>query len=700
MVNHGRGGSKSYGHKHKHDHAGKKSQTQAVKLLITPSPLWHEVELGPLGANAPIPSEAEVEDLLSKAKYLYEEEVKNYDKLKHDGKADWEFLSTVLKSGTVTDKVSAFTLMVQESPIHTLPVLRDHLVHGMARKKSRREALLTVDAIRDLAIGNILPDRRLRYFRDHPLKATGVTPTHLLLWYFEDALKKLYFEFLNILEELSKDPLTEIKSKALSYIADLLIGKPEQEANLLLLLVNKLGDQDRKVSSKASFLLCTVLQKHPVMSLTISREVERFIFRNGMNERSKYMALNFLNQIVLSNKDQDVACAKALVDIYMAVFEQLAKSESIREQRGPLEKEELKAVKKTPPKKKDSKKKDVKKDAAPKEDIGKVNSKILGAIFIGVNRAFPFAKLTETAFEKHLQTIYKITHVGTFNVSIQALSLVYQIETANSKPLSDRFYRSLYATLLDSRLTKTSKYAVYLNLIYRAVKNDSLVVRVQAFLKRLLQLCSIMTSPFTCASLFMFSEIARSKPGVWSLVLQPEDNTEESFGDVDEDGTTTAKAGKPSRIAGYDWKKRDPMHSLANASCLWELNALALHFHPTVSFYAKQLLTGKPIAAPESVASYDPLQNHTLSRFLDRFVYKNPKRTDTLYRGTSVMQPKMPGVKNSKKESLVVGGRKKGMIVKGVDGEKDIYTDDAPVNSVDWANVNEATIPTDEVGCL
>jgi ribosome biogenesis protein MAK21 len=65
-----------------------------------------------------------------------------------------------LKSGTVTDKVSALTLLIQESPVHAFSYLTHHLL-GMARKKARREALLAVDSIKDLMTSNLLADRGL-----------------------------------------------------------------------------------------------------------------------------------------------------------------------------------------------------------------------------------------------------------------------------------------------------------------------------------------------------------------------------------------------------------------------------------------------------------------------------------------------------------------------------------------------------------
>jgi len=62
----------------------------------------------------------------------------------------------------------------------------------------------------------------------------------LLTWYFEDWLKKYFFSVLQILENLVADPLPYVRMQALSLISNLLWNKPEQEHNLLKLLVNKL----------------------------------------------------------------------------------------------------------------------------------------------------------------------------------------------------------------------------------------------------------------------------------------------------------------------------------------------------------------------------------------------------------------------------------------------------------------------------
>ena len=96
----------------------------------------------------------------------------------------------------------------------------------------------------------------------------------------------------------------------------------------------------------------------------------------------------------------------------------------------------------------------------------------------------------------------------------------------------------------------------------------------------------------------MISEIFSQKPKLWSLV---------------------SKVGETT----YDMKKRDPLYSNANTSSLWELIPLSMHFHPTISLYSKKLLSETLIGHTEN---YNPLQNHTFARFLDRFVDKAPKK--------------------------------------------------------------------------
>lgn len=81
---------------------------------------------------------------------------------------------------------------------------------------------------------------------------------------------------------------------------------------------------------------------------------------------------------------------------------------------------------------------------------------------------------------KHIDTLFFITHNSTFNISLQALVLIQQISaslltskpSATAKSITDRYYRTLYASLQDSRLATSNKQAMYLNLLFKSIKAD------------------------------------------------------------------------------------------------------------------------------------------------------------------------------------------------------------------------------------
>lgn len=253
--------------------------------------------------------------------------------------------------------------------------------------------------------------------------------------------------------------------------------------------------------------------------------------------------------------------------------------------------------------------------------------------------------------------MFKITHIGTFNTSIQALALVFQVSQAQAqtvpaasssttttgtvKSITDRFYRTLYDSLLDPRLLSSSKQAMYLNLLFSALKADTEVKRVMAFVKRLCQLFGLMGVPFLSGALFLLGELCNTTPGLKRMLIEPEDEGEEHFVDAPESATAPenqqpAKAnGRPNAQTldnGYDGKKREPLYAHADTSCLWEIIPLTQHFHPSISLLSTQLLLSQPMSGSADISG------NTLISFLDKFVYRNPKK-NVAQKGASVMQP-------------------------------------------------------------
>ncbi|KAL8670042.1 MAG: hypothetical protein Q9168_005403 [Polycauliona sp. 1 TL-2023] len=593
------------------------------------------------------------------AKSLLDIENERYASQSTSANSTQQFYSTIMSSGTLSDKISALTLSIQESPLHNMKTL-DALV-GLARKRSRGQAVEVLGALKDMfGLGSLLPpDRKLRNFVNQPdlsifsnkihWKASDslpptLTKSHLILWAFEDWLKGIYFEILKILEIWSNDEVVFARGKAVDYICQLLKEKPEQEANLLRLLVNKLGDNDKKIASKTSYHILQLETAHPLMKPIIVSAIESdLLFRPGQSLHAQYYAAITLNQTVLSGKEEDLA--KKLLDIYFALFARLlakpdpkAKVEAenaIRiNQKGEIQGGGGPAGKAA--RRKAAQKE---KSTTVEEDL---REKMLSSVLTGVNRAVPYTNTADEPFEKHLNTLFRVTHSSNFNTSIQALMLIQQINSSHQAS-ADRYYRTLYESLLDPRLLTSSKQALYLNLLFKSLRSDLNVKRVKAFAKRLLQVASMHQPSFACGAMYMLRELEAVFASFSTFVDDPEaDNSdeEEAFHDVQENEVNeTTEYVHPDRrpsekapVQAYDPRKRDPEHSNADRSSLWEMVPASIHYHPSVSLFATTLLSHRPLPPKPDMAS------HTLIHFLDRFVYRNPKATVSA-RGASIMQP-------------------------------------------------------------
>ncbi|KAI8605444.1 ribosome biogenesis protein MAK21 [Dissophora ornata] len=635
--------------------ASVKAKPGKVVLTFKPSPQWYSNELEPLEDDGKTHhnTETTVTQKTTQATRLLEEENVKYDENPNLSSSDKNFVSTIMTSGTLNDRVSALTLLVQESPLHTTKSL-DKLM-AMAEKKSRTEAVKSVESLKDLFIGGMLPNRKLKYFQDRPLTHPKVTNGHLILWIFEDYLKKTFWKFVQLLKILSDDPVVHVRHRMLGFISELMTSKPEQENTLLELLVNKMGDKENKVSAKASYEIQQLLRAHPGMSMIVVREIERLLMRPRISERAQYYAIITLNQTILNGRQVDLA--NKLIDIYFVFFKRMLgdQESQVKKTKDFLKENRSKVDKK--------RKKDAGKTKGPHRTPGEVldlqdseHSKMVAAVLTGVNRAFPFAKVDDKVFASHMDIIFRITHTGTFNTSIQALRLIFRVSTIQQNT-SDRFYRTLYESLLDPRLILTSKQSIYLNLLFDALQADQSLPRIKAFVKRLVQSCAHHQPPYICGAFFLISKLMSSKTGLSSMVSQPEDDDEENFKDAPEvdDKTKEEKEekeeGSDKKIEDtknadsarnnnkYDGRKREPLYSNADKTCLWEMTPFLSHFHPTVSLYAAHILSLQPIEGkPE-------FYQHALIHFLNRMVYKNAKKqrddvnTALGTKGSSIMQP-------------------------------------------------------------
>lgn len=274
----------------------------------------------------------------------------------------------------------------------------------MAKKKSKRMAIQSIDTLKEMFLSTILPDsRKLLTFQQHDFSVVTGEKTNLTVlgWLVEDKLKACYSEYLDTIKTHLNDNEVPIRTKLCNLVFQLLNEKPEREQELLSILVNKIGDPDNKLASKIIYILSQLLQNHPSMKKVVASEVERVLFRPNISERAQYYSICFLNQLQLSTDDS--AFAAHLIGIYFKFF----------------------------------------KDSI---DNTNVDSRMLGGLLTGVNRAYPYTTSQDAITKDNVDTLFKLVYVGNFNVSIQALMLLYQV-SGSKNDICNRYYQVRFSWL-------------------------------------------------------------------------------------------------------------------------------------------------------------------------------------------------------------------------------------------------------------
>lgn len=375
-------------------------------LLVKPGGKWYTVDCTSEMSTSP-QDESLVSQYKALAQKLLEAETNLYKNKKTLQKgANTVWMKSVVSTGTLADRMAAMTVLIQDAPVHCLEHI-ESLIVMMRKKGGRRQSLMALDTLKELLLSDLLPEnRKLQAFSQRPFdklegRASGnrdVRDRRLVLWYFEHLLKLQLVEFVTTLDALAHDSVLATKTKALTTAHELLCNRPEQEKALLMHVVNKLGDPDYKMASKASYLLETLLHKHPLMKSVVCVEVERLMLRPNISPKAQYYAACFLNQVMLSH--DEAALATKLLTIYFSFFRLCIK----------------------------------KKD---------VESKMLGALLSGVNRAYPYTKAGDETVREQLDTLFKVVHLVKFSTAVQALMLLFQVMDSQQS-VSDRYYVALY----------------------------------------------------------------------------------------------------------------------------------------------------------------------------------------------------------------------------------------------------------------
>ncbi|XP_022177622.1 CCAAT/enhancer-binding protein zeta [Myzus persicae] len=564
-------------------------------------PKWYENL--PTFGNCTKLSASEIEALRFEAEKVLEHQPQA------DQKKSW--ITEIAKQGTYSDKIAALTIKIQEDPLHNIAALQN-LIH-MVKIGKKQQCSLVIDSLTEL-FTRVLLKTELLPFEHQPLselsKVDDLKQRKLLLssWLFEEKLKNLYSGFVEALSTVGLDSVPVNREKSISAMYKLLINSTECEMQIVKYLVNKFGDTVHKVASKAMYTLRLVLKHRSNLNLTIFEEVRKLLFRSNINQRAQYYGICFLTQI--DTKEM----AKEVIELYLSFFKACVKT-------------------------------------------GAIDSRLIGALLVGVNKSYPHVR--SGIQPEQIQTMYKIVHLAPFNISLQALLLIRQLEN------NDRYYSALYKKIFDERLITTSHQAICIHLIYKSIWDDKCTERMVAFMKRIFQMCLYCPVPLITGIFCMSSRLMKKHKGITGKhifedvttdtvpkpvpilndTIKNEEIEEEKYFDVQSNLTDSAETPlksswhhikapqvikEPQLPQGpkereirnyYDYTARNPRFSGGEHAVLAELIPLSRHYHPTVATFANRIISGKSIY-------YDgnPLADFTLLHFLDRFSFKNPKK--------------------------------------------------------------------------
>nr|CAJ2475814.1 unnamed protein product [Leishmania braziliensis] len=430
----------------------------------------------------------------------------------------------------------------------------------------------------------LLPPRPLKrfvsqYFATLPTDEVA-RKTTLVYWYLEDYLKRTYAQFLSLGESMLKDRIVQRRDTWLDAVGKLLCSIAEGRSTAMAMMIDKLGDPLSSVAHKAYHHLLKLLSESSTHQSMLFTELEKTIFMKNCPLRTMRYAANVMNQLVFSKEERKLALK--CVQTYLSLFRQLALT-------------------------------------------GNVDSTVTTAIIVGLRRAFPYAGVDLASLEEHLNALFILANTGSFQQRVATLTLLQLLafNKGTAESFLNRWYRTLYGLLLLSpkQIPQSAQLTNFFSLLHKAMRADKSKARVAAFVHRLLQRALFFNDAVICAVLLLVGEMSQAHPHVRNMLKAhanpPAPPT--ALAHKCKAGQSTSNASAASSSSDYDPRAREPLFANAAGECVWTLNVLARHSHPSVVKLSILLLFGEDI-----VFDVHPLDDMTPLNFLNMFVDATP----------------------------------------------------------------------------
>lgn len=520
------------------------------------------------------------QQLKAQAEEAYKSQEKKY-KQRQETDRETKLLNDLQRKGTLSDKVSALMIKIQKSfiPDKFCDFGSLDILLQIAKKKSRHHSLASIEGLQELFLDTLLPDHSLSYISDLEIKKIpgGLSKLHL-----EDKLKQKYTEFINILKSHTQDTVEFFKKTAIKALTGL-AAKPEMQDYILECIVSKLNDHSIQIPTAVVLECNHLVWKNKSLMEPLLKIIARFCSKSSLSSSSKFYAIVLMNSLKMTPNDQ--ICIQILVSTLLKLF--------------PVVLQETRVY----------------------------GNKAVALLLKALNKNFQLftnKNSYQEFFKSEIDQIYRLTHSSNSNIQIEGLRFIFQVEQAQGF-VSDRYYRALYEFIQPYPHMRSITYkslALLFNTLMISMKEDTSISRVKAFVKRIFQVCLVSEPPFILASLMLLSEISKVHKSLLQLMDVPSDDEEEVYKDAPESDDEEIEETKKTEVSRYDPFKRDPKYAKAENSALFEISLLSQHPHPTVNKWSKSLIKGESLEYEG-----DPLLDFTLINFLDRFEYRNPKKS-------------------------------------------------------------------------
>lgn len=448
-----------------------------------------------------------------------------------------EWINTVLKKGTISDKLAAHTLLIHEGRSWSS---LNALIDMVDPRKCRRQCLMAMTTLKELF-----------------LESLNLTKKNCQITSEEDK-KKVRFYYTRFIDQLNLvafDNLEETRKKAIWVLSQLLTRHCENKEYIIEKLVDKLGDRVPKLATTAGHLVEKAINaERQEVRIKAIKCVQRFLRRSNQSASARYYAVSLLTRIKLIKGSHEMA--NDLIQTYLELYTTLTKE-------------------------------------------NKIETRFMSTILVGIHRAYPYSHLKNDIFEQHLQALYTLVHRVNFRMSVVAMVLIKNIVSKRAQllkmPIEDRFFNLIFSQLIRPDLQSCSRQEAFINLLLTTINEDKVLARREAFIKRILQV-ALNSGPELAQSLL--SAVTKIKGFKTSLNAKAQEEGNEdgqsSSNDQedDDDDDNEDKDNTPSWV--HRPKKSDKKHDLlarnplaAKPEQLNELYLLRRYCDPEVARLAK-----------------------------------------------------------------------------------------------------------------